>query len=119
MRLSFFSGATLVYQDSLPWYTIGDHALETTTGNVLQVVADNLEFPHHLSSSTWSGEITNLSDFNDTSPLQTFSSSVPITDLSYGIVNNVLTLSWREYAYYDCLTEKHLIHERVYKQLLQ
>ena len=119
MKLSFYSGSTLVYKDSLPWYTVGDGQLETPTGNILSILAENLDFPHNLQSDTsWSGTL-DYSSFITSTPLETYSSDTPIRNFSYHIESGILTASWEEYTYYDCLTENHKIQDRLYKQFLK
>jgi hypothetical protein len=118
MKISFLSGWTLVYQDYFPWYTVGDGKLETSTGNVLKILESDIDFPHNLQLGSWARNV-DYSSFIATVPLQTYISTFPIRNFSYSIVDNILTLHWEEYSYYDCLTEKHKVQERVYKQYLK
>lgn len=58
MHLLFYSGATRVYEDFSPWYTIGDGSLETPLGNHIEILAEGLGFPHSLAGGSWSSSLS-------------------------------------------------------------
>jgi prepilin-type N-terminal cleavage/methylation domain-containing protein len=117
IRITFYSGATMIYQDSLPWYTLGDGDILTSTGNVLSILDEGLTFPNNLQASSWSGSLDYATLIN--SPLQTITSRLPIENFSFWIKNNILTIQWDEYDYYDCLTEKHQMRHLIFKQKMR
>ncbi|MDD2565930.1 MAG: prepilin-type N-terminal cleavage/methylation domain-containing protein [Candidatus Gracilibacteria bacterium] len=120
VKVNFLSG--VIVQDSLnlPYFIKGDGITTTMKGNTIEVLSGGIIYPNNITSITArDSTITNYNSLlNNSFGIKTIS-ELPIKDFNYNVDGNILSIKVSYYKYYDCLNEKHIIKEKIYKKLLK
>ncbi len=119
VKLDFLTWSVL-YTDYFPYFTIWDWNLVTNTWNFLKTLSWWFNYIYSINwPNSFSWEIIDWNFALNNSIWREFISNFPIKDFNYNYLDNVLTLKFNYFKYYDCVSEKHIIKEKILKKLLQ
>lgn len=120
VKVNFLSW--VIVQDSLnlPYFIKWDWITTTMKWNTIEVLSWWIIYPNNITSITArDSTITNYNSLLNNSFWIKTISELPIKDFNYNVDWNILSIKVSYYKYYDCLNEKHIIKEKIYKKLLK